>query len=110
MLELNKDNFEAEVLQYTEKPVFVDFWGDKCEICKELMPGVHGLEEKYGDKIKFASLNISTARRLAIAQRVLGLPTMIIYKNGEKLATITPDKISTLDDVENFIKETYDTL
>ena len=110
MLELNKDNFEAEVLQYTEKPVFVDFWGDKCEICKELMPGVHALEEKYGDKIKFASLNISTARRLAIAQRVLGLPTMIIYKNGEKLATITPDKISTLDDVENFIKETYDTL
>ncbi|WP_055666878.1 thioredoxin family protein [Desnuesiella massiliensis] len=110
MLELDKDNFEAEVLQYTEKPVFVDFWGDKCEICKELMPGVHGLEEKYGDKIKFASLNISTARRLAIAQRVLGLPTMIIYKNGEKLATITPDKISTLDDVENFIKETYDTL
>lgn len=110
MLELNKDNFEAEVLQYTEKPVFVDFWGDKCEICKELMPGVHGLEEKYGDKIKFASLNITTARRLAIAQRVLGLPTMIVYKNGEKLATITPDKISTLDDVENFIKETYDTL
>lgn len=110
MIELNKENFEAEVTNYTEKPVFVDFWGDKCEICKELMPGVHGLEEKYGDKIKFASLNISSARRLAIAQKVLGLPTMIIYKNGEKLNTITPDKISTLDDVENFIKATYDIL
>lgn len=110
MLELNKDNFDEEVINYTEKPVFVDFWGDKCEICKELMPGVHDLEEKYGDKIKFASLNITTARRLAIGQKVLGLPTMIIYRNGEKLATITPDKISTLDDVENFIKATYDTL
>lgn len=110
MLELTKENFDEEVVNYTEKPVFVDFWGDKCEICKELMPGVHSLEEKYGDKIKFASLNIGSARRLAIAQRVLGLPTMIIYKNGEKSATITPDKISTLDDVENFIKETYDTL
>jgi thioredoxin 1 len=110
MIELNKDNFDAEVLNYTEKPVFVDFWGDKCEICIELMPGVHGLEEKYGDKIKFASLNITTARRLAIAQKVLGLPTMIIYKNGEKLSSVTPDKISTLDDVENFIKATYDTL
>lgn len=110
MIELNKENFEAEVTNYTEKPVFVDFWGDKCEICKELMPGVHGLEEKYGDKIKFASLNISSARRLAIAQKVLGLPTMIIYKNGEKLNTITPDKISTLDDVEDFIKATYDIL
>lgn len=104
MLELNKDNFEAEVLQ-SEKPVFVDFWGDKCEICLELMPGVHGLEEKYADKVKFASLNIGAARRLAISQKVLGLPTMIIYKGGEKAATITPDKISTLDDVENFINE-----
>jgi thioredoxin 1 len=110
MIELNKDNFDEEVINYSEKPVFVDFWGDKCEICKELMPGVHDLEEKYGDKIKFTSLNISTARRLAIAQKVLGLPTMIIYKNGEKAASITPDKISTIDDVENFIKSTYDTL
>lgn len=110
MIELNKENFEAEVLTYTEKPVFVDFWGDKCEICKELMPGVHGLEHKYNDKIKFASLNISDARRLAISQRVLGLPTMIIYKNGEKLTTVTPDKISSIDDVENFIKSIYDTI
>ena len=110
MIELVKENFDEEVINYTEKPVFVDFWGDKCEICKELMPGVHGLEEKYGDKIKFASLNISSARRLAIGQKVLGLPTMIIYKNGEKLSTITPDKISTLEDVENFIKAAYDTL
>ncbi|MDV3427970.1 MAG: thioredoxin family protein [Bacillota bacterium] len=108
MIELNKENFDAEVVKYSEKPVFVDFWGDKCEICKELMPGVHGLEEKYGDKIKFASLNISSARRLAIAQRVLGLPTMIIYKNGEKADTITADKITSLNDVENFIKTTYD--
>ncbi|MEW8955965.1 thioredoxin family protein [Clostridium sp.] len=109
MLELNKENFEAEVLQ-SEKPVFVDFWGDKCEICKDLMPGVHGLEEKYGDKIKFASLNIGGSRRLAISQKVLGLPTMIIYKNGEKAETITPDKISTIEDVENFIKGFYEAL
>lgn len=110
MIELTKENFDTEVANYTEKPVFVDFWGDKCEICKQLMPGVHGLEDKYGDKIKFASLNIGGARRLAIAQRVLGLPTMIIYKNGEKVNTITPDKISSLDDVESFIKSVYETL
>lgn len=110
MIELTKENFDEEVANYTEKPVFVDFWGDKCEICKELIPGVHGLEGKYSDKVKFASLNIGSARRLAISQRVLGLPTMIIYKNGEKISTITPDKISTLDDVENFIKSVYETL
>jgi thioredoxin 1 len=109
MIELNKENFEAEVLQ-SEQSVFVDFWGDKCEICVELMPGVHALEEKYSDKVKFASLNIGGARRTAIAQRVLGLPTMIIYKGGEKVSTLTADKISSLDDVENFIKDYYNTL
>lgn len=110
MVDLTKINFEEEVANYSEKPVFVDFWGDKCEVCKELMPGVHNLESKYGDKIKFASLNIGGSRRLAISQRVLGLPTMIIYKNGEKVNTITPENITTVDDVETFIKGVYETL
>lgn len=110
MVDLTKENFEVEVANYTEKPVFVDFWGDKCEVCKELMPGVHELESKYGDKIKFASLNIGGSRRLAISQRVLGLPTMIIYKNGEKVSTVTPENITTIDDVEKFIKGVYETL
>ena len=109
MIELNKDNFLAEVLQ-SEKPVFVDFWGEKCIVCQSLMPGVNNLCEKYNDKIKFASLNIVGARRTAIAQKVLGLPTMVIYNGGEKVATITPDKISSLEDVENFIKDYYNTL
>jgi thioredoxin 1 len=110
MIELNKENFEAEVTSYSEKPVFVDFWGDKCEVCKELMPGVHELESKYSDKMKFASLNIGGSRRLAISQRVLGLPTMIIYKDGVKVNTITPENITTIEDVENFIKGVYETL
>lgn len=113
MLEIGKDNkevFESDVLGETEKPVFVDFWGDKCEICKQLMPSVHELEAKYGDKIKFVSLNISGARRLAIAQKVLGLPTMKLYKSGECVDTLTPDKISNIADVEGFIKACYETL
>jgi thioredoxin 1 len=107
MLELNKDNFDAEVTNYTEMPVFVDFWGDKCETCIQMMPDVHKLAETYGDKIKFSSLNTSQNRRLAIAQKVLGLPTMIMYVNGEKAETLTPDKISSVADVEEMIKRFY---
>jgi thioredoxin 1 len=94
MLELNKDNFDTEVTNYNEKLVFVDFWGDKCETCIALMPDVHKLEGKYNDKIKFCSLNTSQNRRLAIGQKVLGLPTMVLYKNGEKVESLTPDKVS----------------
>jgi len=109
MVELNKDNFDTEVLK-SEKPVFVDFWGEKCDVCVKLMPGVHGLLGKYSDKIKFTSLNIARARRTAMGQKVLGLPTMIIYKGGEKVAIMTPDKVSSLEDVENFIKDYYNKL
>lgn len=104
MLELNKENFEDEVTNYKEKPVFVDFWGDKCEICKALMPDVEKLAEEYKDKIKFCSLNTSHSRRLAISQRVLGLPTMAIYNGGEKVETLTPDNVS-LDSIKSMIKK-----
>ncbi|MHC6180430.1 thioredoxin family protein [Clostridium sp. JNZ X4-2] len=110
MIELTKQNFNEEVLGYKDKPVLVDYWGDKCEICKQLMPGVHKLEDKYGDKVKFSSLNISKARRLAIGQKVLGLPTMVLYNKGEKINSITADKITSLDDVEEFVKSYYNTL
>jgi len=110
MIELNNENFPVEVINFSEKPVFVDFWGEKCELCKSLKPGVEELEKKYGDKIKFVSLNTSGFRKLAISQKVLGLPTMVIYENGIKNNSITPDKISTVEDIENFIREVYDGL
>jgi thioredoxin 1 len=104
MIDLNKENFETEVTNYSEKPVFIDFWGDKCETCIALMPDVHKLEEKYGDKVKFCGLNTSQNRRLAISQKVLGLPTMAIYKNGEKVEALTPDKVS-IETIEEMIKK-----
>ena len=70
MLDLTKENFEAEVLK-AEGKVFVDFYGDGCVPCAALMPYVHEYSEKYGDKMKFCSLNTTKARRLAISQKVL---------------------------------------
>ncbi len=88
MLELNKDNFDKEVLE-AEEVVLVDFWSDGCEPCKALMPEIEELESEYGDKIKFTMLNTTQARRLAIKQKVLGLPTVAIYKDGQKVEELT---------------------
>ena len=104
MIELNKDNFETEVLK-AEETVLVDFWGDKCEPCKALMPEVHKLAEKYEGKMKFCKLNTSENRRLAIGQKVLGLPTFIVYKNGEKVKEISGAEICTPEAIENLINE-----
>jgi thioredoxin 1 len=103
MIELNKENFEAEVINYFERPVFIDFWGDKCEKCQQLMPEVERLSDQYKDKIKFCTLNTSKNLKLAIGQKVLGLPTMAIYINGIKSHALTPDKITSANDIENMI-------
>jgi len=102
MIELNKDNFEEEVLK-AEGPVLVDYWGPTCEPCKALMPHVHALEEKYGDKVKFCSLDITKARRLAIKQKVMGLPAIIIYKNGEEVERVAESE-ATATSVEEMVK------
>jgi len=102
MLVLDKDNFEAEVLS-AKGSVVVDFWSPKCEPCMELMPEIVALSEKYGSQVKFGKVDVSQNRRLAISQKVLGLPTIVFYKDGEKVAELTKDFV--VDDVEGKIKE-----
>lgn len=103
MLELDKNNFEEEVLKASGY-VFVDFWSQGCEPCKALMPEVHGLAEKYGDKIKFCSMDITKARRVAISQKVLGLPTLLMYKDGEKIDEVGKDD-ATIANIEAMIQK-----
>lgn len=103
MLELNKENFETEVLEDSGY-VLVDFWSPTCEPCKALMPYVHNMEGTYGDKIKFTSLDITKARRLAIGQKVLGLPVVAIYKDGEKIDSVIADDANE-ESVEAMLKK-----
>lgn len=103
MLVLDKNTFEEEVLN-AEGYVLVDFWSQGCEPCKALMPHVEELSEKYGDKIKFCKLDTTKARRLAIKQKVLGLPVIAIYKDGEKIDEVVKDD-ATPENVEAMIKK-----
>jgi thioredoxin 1 len=68
------------------------------------MPHIHKLEEKYGDKIKFASLDTSKARRLAISQKIMGLPVVAIYKGGEKIDAVVAGDANPKS-VEDLIKK-----
>lgn len=103
MLELDKNTFGPEVLE-AEGYVFVDYFGDGCVPCQALMPFVHEMADKYGDKMKFTSLNTTKARRLAIGQKILGLPVMAIYKGGEKIEEVVKDD-ATPENIEAMIKK-----
>jgi len=93
LTELDKDNFQAEVKD-AGGLVLVDYWSESCEPCKALMPEVAALAEKYAGQVKFAKLDITKARRLAISEQVLGLPTIILYKDGQKAAELTKDDVT----------------
>ncbi len=103
MIDLDKTTFEAEVLQ-AEGTVLVDFFGDGCVPCAALMPHIHAFAETYGDKLKFTSLNTTKARRLAISQKVMGLPVIAIYQNGAMVESLVKDD-ATPENVEAMIKK-----
>lgn len=104
MLELDKDNFQSEVLE-AEGYVFVDYYGDGCVPCQALMPTVHGFADTYGGgAVKFTAMNTTKARRLAISQKIMGLPVMAIYKGGQKVEELIKDDC-TPDAIEAMIKK-----
>ena len=94
MIELNKDNFDKEVLE-AEGIVFVDFWSEKCEPCLALMPEVVAFAEKNAQRAKFCKLDTAGNRRLAMGQKVMGLPTLVFYKSGEKVFSFDKDAIES---------------
>ena len=103
MLSVDKDTFQAEVLE-AQGLVLVDFWSDGCEPCIALMPDVEALSEKYEGKVKFIKLNTTQARRLAISQKVLGLPTISLYRDGQKIDEVTKES-ATKTNIEAMIEK-----
>lgn len=101
MVELSKENFKQEI---SEGLVFVDFWGTNCQKCVQLMGDITALSEKYGHNIKFFKFNVEEDKMIAIKEKVMGLPTMVIYENGEQKSRLAPNKINSSKDVEEFIK------
>lgn len=81
MIELDKDNFDSAV---AEGIVLVDFWSESCERCMELMPAIIELDGQFREQVAFCSLNIQGNRRLAIAQKVMGLPSVVIWRDGKR--------------------------
>ena len=98
-VDLNRDNYENEVLQ-SEVPVMVDFWGPQCRPCLALMPTVERLEREYAGKIKVAKVNAAENRMLCARLRVLGLPSYLLYKDGNEVKRLTGDDITESDLVE----------
>lgn len=82
---LTKDNFDQEVLQ-SNQPVLVDFWASWCGPCRMLSPIVDQVAEEQTE-IKVGKINVDEQQELAERFRIMTIPTLIVFKNGEKAAS-----------------------
>ena len=85
VIHLTSENFEQEVIK-SDIPVLVDFWADWCGPCKRLGPIVEEAANEVTD-VKICKVNIDEEDSLALKYRVMSIPTLILFKNGEKAAT-----------------------
>lgn len=80
--EINYTDFENEVIK-ADKPTVVDFFATWCGPCRKLGPILEEVETEIGDKVNFRKINTDDNIEAAQAYQVSGLPTLLVFKNGE---------------------------
>ena len=87
-IDISDDTFDSEVLE-SDKPVLIDFWAEWCGPCKVLGPVIDEVAVDYSDKVKFVKLNIDHNPSNTQKYGIRGIPTLILFKNGEKADTLS---------------------
>ena len=76
---------EFNTLIQSEKPVLVDFFATWCGPCQVLGPVLKQVKDQLGDQIKIVKIDVDKNQELADALRIKGLPTLMIYKEGQMI-------------------------
>ncbi len=79
-------SFDSEVLQSTT-PVLVDYWAEWCGPCKMIAPILEDVSKEYSGKLKVAKLNIDENQETPAKYGIRGIPTLMLFKNGNIEAT-----------------------
>ena len=96
------ENFETEVLK-AAKPTLVDFWAEWCGPCKQVAPILEEISNEMKNEVIVAKHNIDEHPNQPTKYGVRGIPTMLIFKNGELRATKVG--VTTKSNIVSWIKE-----
>ena len=80
-IEITDNNFQSEVVD-SSVPVLVDFWAPWCGPCLQVAPILEQIAQEQGEKLKVGKLNVDHNPETAGRFGVMGIPTMILFKNG----------------------------
>ncbi|MGL5631965.1 MAG: thioredoxin TrxA [Azovibrio sp.] len=83
---ITDDTFDNEVLQ-SQQPVLVDYWAEWCGPCKNIAPILDEVAHEYAGKLKVAKVNIDENQSTPAKFGIRGIPTLMIFKNGNVEAT-----------------------
>ena len=86
IIQLTDDTFEQEVLQ-SQTPVLVDYWAEWCGPCKMIAPALDQIASEYHGRLKVAKLNIDENQSTPPKYGIRGIPTLMLFKNGNLEAT-----------------------
>lgn len=80
--------FESTVIN-SDLPCLVDFWAPWCGPCKAIGPVIDQLADEFDGKVRIAKMNVDDNPEIPGKFSIRAIPTLILFKNGEKLDTIT---------------------
>jgi len=96
VLELTDQNWEQEVVK-SDKPVLVDFWAPWCGPCRQLIPTMERLADRYAGKAKIGKVNIDDSPEVSVKYGISGIPIVLLFKDGaepkEKLPMIQREEV-----------------